>query len=699
MQTLRKLDALFAPFLDDGAKLMFQIFAALAIIICIGYQWAVIRYPYSMDYGEAPLVDQAMRLASGQNIYRADISTPPYTISNYPPIYIALLAMSVKLFGPASSFAVGRIISALCGWTAGLCIGLIIYSATRDRFAALSASFTFLAFPFVMYWSPLLRIDMLALALSLAGLAVLTWKPDSSQWFISAALLLVASIYTRQSYALAAPLAGFVWLLARDWKQAFRFAGWVSGLSLILFIILNVWTRGGFYFNIVTANVNEFKMDQLEYHWNEFRNAALILLLFGGASFFLPLVSFVNELLEILHKREAKPELYAILRHSVSPGLHPLWALSTPYLIGATSSAATIGKIGSNVNYVLELCAALSLAAGAVIAWSGAQRSIHSLRAAFLILLAFAAGRLMHVSLQDFTKDLRDRQVAYTKLSQLEAMVRDTEGPILADEYMGMLTLQGRALTIQPFEVTQLAWAGKWDQAPLLNSIKDKEYAAIIIYDRPWANERWTQEMIDAINESYILSDIVADNKIYVPYQLQAAESLDACPGALWRLPSDSRLGVKWQDDQLLFFGQGNEGQVPIYAVADGLLWRPEGMLDGVIIQHDDPLEAGRKIWSYYGSMSAANGKDSFVEEEFAVGVEKVPVKAGQLLGYQGSWSGNPQWPTWIHVQFALIQSTGEFPWTSPSAFFLDPSPYLGLALKSEKDTSNLQPVICSSKP
>ena len=314
MQTLRKFDAWFAPFLVEGAKIMFQIFAAVAILLCIGYQWAAIRHPYSMDYGEAPLVDQAMRLAAGENIYRADISTPPYTISNYPPLYIALLAVSVKIFGPASTFAIGRILSAFCAWIAGLCIGLIIYSATRDRFAALSGGLIFLAFPFVMFWSPLLRIDMLALALSLAGMCVVTWQPDSLKHFILAALLLVAAIYTRQSYALAAPLAAFVWLLARDWKQAFQFAGLVGGLALILFLILNVWTQGGFYYNIVTANVNEFKMDQLEYHWNQFRKATLILLLIGGASFFLPLVSFVSKLSELYRTREANLELYPILR-------------------------------------------------------------------------------------------------------------------------------------------------------------------------------------------------------------------------------------------------------------------------------------------------------------------------------------------------------------------------------------------------
>ena len=698
MQTLRKFDESFAPFLNEGAKTMFWMFTALAFIIFIGYQLAAIKFPYSMDYGEAPLVDQAMRLAVGQNIYRPDISSPPYTISNYPPLYIALLAINVKLFGPASTFLVGRIISALCAWIAALCIYLIIYRSTRDRFAGLSAGFIFLAFPFVMYWSPLLRIDMLALALSLGGLCVLTSKPDSLPHVIAASLLMVAAIYTRQSYALAAPLAGLMWLLAHDWKQALKFGGLVGGLSLILFLVLNAWTRGGFYYNIVTANVNEFKLENLEYHANRFRDIAPILLLVGGASFFLPLVSSKSAPSETLVESESKPEDDATLRGFRSRRLNPLWTLSTPYLIGAVISAATIGKIGSNVNYLLELCAALSLAAGAVVAWSRAHLSIFTLRAALLILLALAVGRMMHYSLAEFTNDLRDRQLVYVELNQLESLVKETSGPILADEYMGMLTLQGRSLSIQPFEVTQLAWAGKWDQTPVLNSIKQKEYAAIIIYDKPWAYERWTQEMFDAIDESYALSNVVAGNRVYLPYELKAAEVLSACPGTSWQLPSDSRLGVKWQEDGLMFFGQGNDGQVPIYAVADGLLWRPEGWTDAVIIEHDDPLAQGKKIWTFYGGMTSANGTESFVAEEFPIGAKNVPVKAGQLIGYQGSWSGNPQWPMWIHVYFGLVRATGNFPEAFNNFTILNPSQHLGLALKPETQMPNMQPLLCASR-
>ena len=672
MQTLRKLDASLGLVLDNGAKIMFLTFSVVAIILCLAYQFLAVSYPYSLDYGEAPLVDQAMRLASGQNIYRADISTPPYTISNYPPLYVALVAASVKLFGPSQSFFVGRMISVLCMWASSILLMLIVYAPTRDRFAALSAGLIFPAFPFVLYWSPLLRIDMLALALSLAGLCLLAdglkeGQPVSPRRLIGVALLLVAAIYTRQSYGLAAPFAAFVWLLAHDWRQALKLAGLVSGLGLVLFLALNSLTHGGFFFNIVTANVNAFSVDLLKFNWDRVREAALILLFIGGASLFL------------------------------TPRWNPLWMLAAPYLVGAILSAATIGKLGSNVNYVLELCAALSLSAGAVVAWSRAHLSIHSLRAALPIILALAIGKMMHVMLKDYTWDLRERRAAISELSQLEAMVAETPGPILADEYMGMLTLQGRPLVIQPFEVTQLAWAGKWDQTPLLDSINRKEFAAVILYDRPWLNERWTPEMLSAIGRSYRLVDIVAENKIYKAFQRKPSTSISACPGAVWQLPSDHTLGVQWRDGGLDFLGQGNEGKVPVSAVADGMLTRLTGWVDAAAILHDDPLHPDVKVWSYYSGMGAANGTDSYIVDDFPPGAMNIPVKAGQVLGYQGTWSGKPFWPRWMHMHFAVVraQDQADFPREFTSEDTLNPTPYLNMELKPETDTENTQPLKC----
>ena len=667
MQLVRRGDASFGLILDDGAKIMFFMFSAVALLICLSYQFLAVPHPYSLDYGEAPLVDHAMHLASGENIYRTDLSRPPYTISNYPPLYIALLAIGVKLFGAAGSFYFGRIISVLCTWAAGIFLVLIVYGSTRDRVAALSAGLVFLAFPFVVFWSPLLRVDMLALALSLGGLCLLIWRPVSTRGLIGVALLLVAAIYTRQSYGLAAPSAAFVWLLVRDWRQALKFALLVGGIGAVLFLILNAVTQGGFFFNIVTANVNEFKMDLLKYNWDQLRKAALIPLYIAGLSFIL------------------------------IPRWNPLWALAAPYLFGATLSAVTIGKIGSNVNYLLELCAAVGLAAGTVVAWSRAHLPFYSLRAVLLVLLALGVGRMLRTTLQDFTGDLRERRAATNELSQLEAFVAETPGPILADEYMGMLTLQGRPLVIQPFEVTQLALAGKWDQNLLLNQIKEKEFASIILFDRPWLNERWTPEMLAAINKSYRLSDIVADNKIYTATQRKVTTDIIACSTAVWRLPSDGTVGVQWRQGGLDFLGKGNKGKLPVYAVADGSLTRRDDWVDAVAILHTDPIHPTEEVWSYYSDMRAENGTDSFVLKDFPLGISGVPVKAGQLLGYQGTWSGKPFWPTWVHVKFVIWKaSNGD---VIPKEFalrdMLDPVPYLNLDIDPQTKNTNIQSLKC----
>lgn len=685
MNRLRSLDDILGLILHDGAKIMFFLFAAVVVIICRSYQQLAIPHPYSLDYGEAPLVDHAMRLTWGENIYRADISEPPYTITNYPPLYMALIALGVQVAGPESAFFFGRMISALCSWIAAFCILFIVFAHTRDRIASLAAGAVFLAFPYVVFWSPLLRIDMLALALSLCGLLTLVWKPESRIHFIAAGLLLIAAIYTRQSYALAAPLAAFVWLLARDWKQALRFAALVGGLSVLLFLILNIATGGGFFYNIVTANVNEFRMQQVTDHWERLLEIARTPVWFGVVSLLLPLSWLVVRLIE----RFSETRL-------VLPGTNPLWTLAAPYLLGSLVSAATIGKVGSNVNYLLELCAGLGLAAGVVIAWARASFKIHALQAVVLFTLALGVARLMSFMMLDYSQDLLARRSAITELHQLKALVKETPGEILADEYMGMLTLLGRPLVIQPFEVTQLSLDGQWDQKPLLQSIRNREYAAIILYDQPWSiNDRWTPEMREAVLDSYVLVDVIAQNRVYKAFQPVPVESIESCPGSKWRLPSDGSLGVQWNNDVLDFFGRSTELRIPVYAVADGLLTRPPNWSDAVAILHEDPNDPRKKIWAVYGGMAEADG-ESLISEEFPVDATKIPVKSGQLLGYQGTWSGTPQWPMWKHASFLVfvdLRGMDTFPSSSTSVTFRDPAEYLGLSV--DKKNKNPQPVKC----
>lgn len=49
---------------------------------------AAIDFPFPLDYGEGPILDQVMRLWHGENIYRPDLTQAPYVVSNYPPFFI-----------------------------------------------------------------------------------------------------------------------------------------------------------------------------------------------------------------------------------------------------------------------------------------------------------------------------------------------------------------------------------------------------------------------------------------------------------------------------------------------------------------------------------------------------------------------------------------------------------------------------------
>ena len=65
--------------LQEGALAALLVILVPAVAVTLTYQWLAITHRFPLDYGEAPLVDQALRLAAWQNIYRPDLSTPPYT--------------------------------------------------------------------------------------------------------------------------------------------------------------------------------------------------------------------------------------------------------------------------------------------------------------------------------------------------------------------------------------------------------------------------------------------------------------------------------------------------------------------------------------------------------------------------------------------------------------------------------------------
>ncbi|MFN8374708.1 MAG: M23 family metallopeptidase [Anaerolineae bacterium] len=179
----------------------------------------------------------------------------------------------------------------------------------------------------------------------------------------------------------------------------------------------------------------------------------------------------------------------------------------------------------------------------------------------------------------------------------------------------------------------------------------------------------------------------------------------DGCPAAPFLLPSDGLIGLLWEDPAgpytvlnphtgLDIFGNGEPGTVPVYAAYEGYLTRLSDWLSTVIIRHDDPLQAGRVIWTYYTHMASRDGSQSFVAAAFPPGSEGVWVEQGTLLGYQGEYSGSGA-PIGMHVHFSIVLSDadGSFANEARLANTIDPSPYFGMPLKTPDQPT--RPIAC----
>lgn len=465
---------------DAVAAVLLSLVLFYAFAQFVQHGWQAATFPYSLDYGEGPMLDHTVRLARGENIYRIDLESPPYVIANYPPLFMLVQVPFLWAGQPALWY--GRLISLASAAATAVLLGLTIHGLSRDRFAAAVGSLVFLSIPYIAYWSALDRVDSMALMLSWAGLYVIVRWPNRRWALVLTALLMVAAAFTRQTYWLAAPLAAIAWLSHRRLRgRAAALAATVGSLGLALILVLNALSGGGFFFSVVGANVNEFGWARmLGYLSKMIRHMPYLL---AG--------SLLAVLLAARSRRPAR------------------WLLG-PYLAAGGLAALLAGKIGSNVNYFFELSAALSLAMGLLLAWLP-RRTWR--RAVGMTLLAAQIGVLTRWSRSDFAIPSAEEQA---ELAALEQHVRTADDPVLADEQSGLLPINGRRLYMEPIGMTNLARSGRWDEEPFLEEIRSRAFSLILVYE-PYARDRWTRRALDQIEDSYDRVDMLAGNAVYRP--------------------------------------------------------------------------------------------------------------------------------------------------------------------------------------
>lgn len=190
--------------------------------------------------------------------------------------------------------------------------------------------------------------------------------------------------------------------------------------------------------------------------------------------------------------------------------------------------------------------------------------------------------------------------------------------------------------------------------------------------------------------------------------ELTTQQLNEPCGSAPFLLPSSGLIGLLWNDPAgpynlfhrhsgIDIFGDGEPGTVPVYAAYDGYLTREDNWISAVIIQHEDPLQPGRIIWSYYTHMADQDGK-SFIPAEFPQGTRGKFVQQGELIGYQGEYNGASVRPIGQHLHFSIVlsEADGSYKNETDAGNTLDPSPYLGMNVNIESMPD--RPIVCESQ-
>jgi hypothetical protein len=234
---------------------------AMALIGYVNLADKALNFPFPLAYNEGPVLDQILRLARDENIYRADLQTPPYTLTSTTPLFQFLQVPFIRADIP--TFWYGRMFSIISLLLSAVLIGFVIRSLAKDCIAAVVGGSALLCFPHLAFGSILNQPDMLALALSLGALLLLvcaqTRRLPRLPTLMLAALLCAVAICTHPRYFVAVPLGGLLWLWRSGARrQAVIWIGLVVTISALLLVSLNAITGGGFWAHVVAYNTLSF---------------------------------------------------------------------------------------------------------------------------------------------------------------------------------------------------------------------------------------------------------------------------------------------------------------------------------------------------------------------------------------------------------------------------------------------------------
>jgi hypothetical protein len=484
--------------------------AALTVHILIFFLHAyqALAFPYQLDYGEGPILQIALRVARGGDMY-PPITEPPYLIASYMPLYYLLSALGVKLTGP--TFLFGRLLSLVGAVAIAIFAALIVWDHTKHRFSAFLAGGLILAMPHFMVWSTLMRVDVFALALSVVGFYLFTRgrRPSGIAFFALAPL-------ARRTTVAAMAAAFLAYAKQRGLRPAARaFAAQILAILLLVAAAV-LLTRGGLYHQLYLHTATSVGK---AWTWEQLRS---LLWVPGNPS---PLKLW--------------PAYFIVtVVAAVWSAFHRPSRLLLLYFLLAGVIFLTGGRIGSAHNYLLEPTAIGAMMFGVMYAVLSRQSGPGRVG---IMLIAAGLIAQMAWTVQPSSDPEQMSRLAYTfsilqprvdpRASQhVVDRIRDTDGEVLCED-TGLSLLAGEEPPLMPFEFTMMARAGALDPTPVFNRVRRGGYPLIVLRFNPldprevelhtpgddWKAGRWPDGIISGVIAGYRLDKEVGPYFLFVP--------------------------------------------------------------------------------------------------------------------------------------------------------------------------------------
>jgi hypothetical protein len=466
-----------------------------------------------IDYGEGIVMWQAANVTDWTKAFHP-IENYPHNVFHYPPLF-HLASRFVNRF-TGDLLVAGRLTSILsfigtcliAAWLTARVLPRVHDPVARVLGSLVAGTLIFMT-P-MWYWSTLMRVDALAIFLSVSGMALFVVARRKRALGFVAFTLFVAAVYTKQT-SLAGPAACLLLAYVEKPRYAIQLFAFSVSLGLGVLLLLHLATDGLFLRHIITYNQNPYHLTGLLGKLG--RHAAPIAVpLFFAFAF--PAALLYRRMRRGYGKYET---LRLVLTRSDFERC--VLVVGLYFVLAAALAAATISKVGAFDNYYLEMDVAMCLLSGLFVGWLLRRDSFRPTRRHLMqqvvVMVLFIIATFNNREMASWLKSVyTNPPVDYSP--EVVKFLRTLPGPVYSED-MVVLMQAGKEVPAEPAIITALAMDGKWNESGFVERIKRGEFSAIVIRYSLQNDQRFSKGVVDAINERYYQTNNIGTFKIYLP--------------------------------------------------------------------------------------------------------------------------------------------------------------------------------------